>query len=226
MSYRVLDLFCGGGGCSVGYHRAGLQPYGVDVFAQPHYPFLSVEQADAFDVLRDVEFCRGFDLIHASPPCKDWTALSSLTGGNGTGWMLTECQRLLPEIGVPWVIENVEGAPMPGAITLCGSMFGLGFQGAVLKRHRLFQTSMPLTPPAQHKCKIKGQPVVGVYGVGGAWTRTAPGGGGVKVSGTDAATALGVDWTANQRVLSQMVPPAYTEFIGAQLLTHLAVSAA
>jgi DNA (cytosine-5)-methyltransferase 1 len=223
-SYRALDLFCGGGGCSVGYVRAGFdEVHGVDVAVQQQYPFFSVEQASAFDVLADVAFCRSFDFIHASPPCKDWTSLAKLTGGDGSGWMLEATRDALERIGVPYVIENVVGAPLRDPVMLCGSMFGLGLGDRVVKRHRLFESNMPLTAPAD---ACSGRPVVGVYGTGGAWTRIAPGGGGVKVSGADAARALGVDWTDHQPVLSQMVPPAFTEFLGRQVIAHLEEAAA
>jgi DNA (cytosine-5)-methyltransferase 1 len=101
-------------------------------------------------------------------------------------------------------------------------MFGLGLDGRILKRHRLFESNVGLTalPDACH-----GKPAVGVYGTGGAWTRTAPGGGGVKASGADAARAMGIDWTDYQPVLAQAIPPAYTEFIGAQLLERIEAAA-
>ena len=35
-----------------------------------------------------------------------------------------------------------------------------------------------------------------------------------------ARTAMGIDWM-NWREISQAIPPAYTEFIGCQLLQHL-----
>jgi DNA (cytosine-5)-methyltransferase 1 len=211
---RLLDLFAGAGGSAVGYHRAGFDVHGVDKVLQSQYPFWSIEQSDALAVLADVEFCRSFDLIHASPPCHDWSSLATRTGKDGTGWLLPATREALQAIGRPYVIENVVGAPLVDPVLLCGSMFGLGLDGRVVKRHRLFESNMPLTGLADG---CSGRPVVGVYGTGGAWTRTAPGGGGVKVSGRPAAEALGVDWTEHQPVLAQMVPPAYTEFIGNQL---------
>lgn len=217
---RVLDLFCGGGGCSVGYARAGFDPHGVDKHPMPHYPFLSVEQADWRTVLADREFVAGFDLIHASPVCKGYSSLRALSD-NEHPLEIPDVREALLATGKPYVIENVVGAraELRDPLLLCGSMFGLGLGGAVLRRHRLVESNMPLTAPGP--CTCAGRPVVGVYGTGGAWTRTAPGGGGTKVSGADAAAVMAVDWTTDQGVLSQMIPPAYTQHIGGQILAAL-----
>ena len=63
---RLLDLFCGAGGCTKGYQRAGFYVVGVDINPQPRYIGDEVHQADA------LEFCAQhgaeFDVIHASPP--------------------------------------------------------------------------------------------------------------------------------------------------------------
>jgi DNA (cytosine-5)-methyltransferase 1 len=223
---RLLDLFCGGGGAGIGYARAGFEVTAVDIRPQPRNPFLELHQADALDVLDDVEYCRGFDLIHASPPCQRYGPLHAQTcrGVCTHPDLVGRVLESLERIGRPWVVENVEGARsrMRDPLTLCGSMFGLGHGGRVLRRHRLFESSHPLTAPGPDACA--GRPVVGVYGSGGGWTRTAPGGGGVKVSGPDAAAALGIDWTTHQATLAEMIPPAYTEHLGRQLV-HLAAVA-
>lgn len=225
MRPRLLDAFCGGGGCSVGYARAGFDVVGIDIAPMPAYPFLDIIEGDALAWLRDPGFVAEFDVIAASPPCKLYTSLRNRTNRmpdhlrtKYDDRLLAETRAALAGSGRPYVIENVVGAPIRADLTLCGSMFGLGFGQAVLRRHRLFESNLPLTarPDA-----CAGRDVVGVYGHGGAWTRVAPGGGGTKVSGADAALALGVDWTTNQAVLSQMVPPAYTEWIGRQLMAHL-----
>jgi DNA (cytosine-5)-methyltransferase 1 len=222
---RALDVCCGAGGCSVGYARAGFDVTGVDLHPQPRYPFLEVIQADALAVLADVDFCRGFDLIHLSAPCQLWSALHARCRGRCRHVdLITPARPLLERIGRPYVIENVVGAPLRSPLLLCGSMFGLGYGGAVLRRHRLFESSHPLAAPGP--CRCSGVPVVGVYGTGGGWTRTAPGGGGVKIAGPAAAAALGVDWTTHQASLAQMVPPAYTEWLGRQLLAVAEASAA
>jgi DNA (cytosine-5)-methyltransferase 1 len=213
---RLLDLFCGAGGCSVGYARAGFDVVGVDHVRQADYPFAFI-RADALTV--DLS---GFDVVAASPPCKLHTPLRH-TAQPGLfdpphQDLIGPIRDRLQAAGVPYVIENVEGARamLVDPIMLCGSSFGLP-----VRRHRLFESNVPLTAPA---CDHASQPVVlGVYGSGGgdAGRAARGGGGGVKVSGQAAADALGVDWTTDQRRLSQAIPPAYTEHIGRQLQAAL-----
>lgn len=222
---RLLDLFCGIGGCSAGYARAGFHVTGVDIEPQHRYPFLDLVQDDALAVLADRAYLAKFDLIHASPPCQRY----SITGAR---WdrreshpdLLEPVRELLRGSGIPYVIENVVGAPLIDPVLLCGSMFGLGVYGTTLRRHRLFESSLPLEPPPPDACS--GRQIIGVYGNGGAWQRTAPGGAGMKVSGREAGRALGIGWTDHQPSLAQAIPPAYTEWIGAQLLAQLVRQAA
>ena len=71
---KLLDLFCGAGGASMGYHRAGFEVVGVDINPQPHYPF-EFHQANALEYPLD-----GFDAIHASPPCQRYSVASNIQG--------------------------------------------------------------------------------------------------------------------------------------------------
>jgi DNA (cytosine-5)-methyltransferase 1 len=212
---RLLDLFCGIGGCSVGYQRAGFDVTGVDWKPQPRYPILDVIQGDALVILTDRDFLAPFDVIHASPPCQAYTRLRSRTGRNYPD-LVGPVRDLLVASGKPYVIENVPGAPLLDPVTLCGSMFGLGVFGHTLRRHRLFESNVTMPPTPADDCT--GQPIIGVNGTGGAWVRKDSGGGGIKASGRDAATALGIDWTDHQPGLAQAIPPAYTQWIGATLL--------
>lgn len=188
----------------MGYWRAGFDVVGVDVEPQPRYPF-QFHQGDAMTFPID-----GFDVIHASPPCQDWSALRTLQVAHGTGWLLTATLERLAGAGVPWVVENVPGAEMGAMfVTLCGSSFGLG-----VRRHRHFASSVMLLAPAcQHR--LQGQPL-GVYGVGGSCDR----GHGRKGTIEESRQAMGIDWMSRAE-LSQAIPPAYTEHIGGQLLAHL-----
>ncbi len=213
---RLLDLFCGAGGAGMGYHRAGFEVVGVDINAQPSYPF-EFHRANALTFSLD-----GFDAVHASPTCKGNTALRHVARSRFPSLFDPHPDQIRPilerlsGLSVPWVIENVPGADLPDAITLCGSMFLLR-----VRRHRLFASNVALVPPPCRHAE-QGQ-VLGVYGNGGADSGRAGrgGGGGIKVAGAEAAAALGIDWTVRQPELAQAIPPAYTEWIGQQLLAVL-----
>lgn len=201
---RLLDLFCGAGGCSVGYHRAGFDEIvGVDLHPQPRYPFRFV-QADALEYLK--EYGHWFDAIHASPPCQAYTVARHING-NVHPELVDPVRVLLKASGKPWVMENVPGAPMPSAKTCCGLALGCR-----VKRHRLFESSMDLEfPPCP-----KGHPGewYTVFGNGGGNGRPREG------TGAIGRWAMGIDWM-NRYELSQAIPPAYTEFVGKQLIAHL-----
>lgn len=222
MRPRLLDLFCCAGGASMGYHQAGFDVVGVDLRPQPRYPFAFL-QHDAMTL--DQRFLRSFDAIHASPPCQGYTEMRHAPGAKGAARLIEQVREMLVATGRPYVIENVEGAAMDMffPMTLCGSMFGLGAQGCQLLRHRLFESGQFLVPPSP--CKHTGGPVVGVYG-GHARKRSARHGGrgtrDVWEGGHKAAAseALGIDWMTLGE-LSEAIPPAYTRFIGAQLIAHL-----
>jgi DNA (cytosine-5)-methyltransferase 1 len=217
---RLLDLFAGAQGAAVGYARAGFEVHAVDIEPHDKHPEIaSFATANAFDVLADVGFCRGFDVIAAGPPCRDHTDLAARVGAAGTAWMLPTTLLWLRQIGRPWVVENVESAkPIRGALMLCGSMFGLeatcrdGVRRQ-LRRHRLFASSEFLTPP--RPCFHRGQPV-GVYGTGGGGQMTR----GYKSHPEEAREAMGIDWMSREDI-AQAIPPAYTQWIGEQLLDAL-----
>jgi DNA (cytosine-5)-methyltransferase 1 len=203
---RLLDLFCGAGGCSVGYDRAGFEVVGVDIAPQPRYPF-EFHEADALTFPLE-----GFDAVHASPPCRAHTTLRHRTGGDYPDLVAATRHRLL-DSGLPYVIENVVGAPLLNPVTLCGSAFGLGVGGRQLRRHRLFESNAPVMA---HPCQHHG-PAVGVYGTGGGGQMTR----GFKAEGVaDARVALGIDWMSLAE-LAQAIPPAYTEHIGGYLLAEV-----
>ena len=211
---RLLDLFCGAGGCSMGYHRAGFDVVGVDLNPQPHYPF-EFYKADALTFPLG-----GFDVIHASPPCQVYSRASSESRARGTEYpdLVGEVRQRLQATGVPYVIENVSEAGLCPAVKLCGSMFGLD-----VMRHRFFESNLVLLSQEcshgmfknrffcldgkrRHKVMSK---IVGVYGS-------------VQYKGDfeNRCKAMGIDWMTNKE-LCQAIPPAYTEYIGKQLLSSL-----
>lgn len=210
MKPRLLDLFCGAGGASMGYHRAGFEVVGVDVNPQPRYPFEFI-QADAMTFPLE-----GFDAIHASPPCQRYSTMTKKWGRSGEHPdLVAPVREALEDIGTPYVIENVPGAPLREPLMLCGSMFGLGAQGYQLRRHRNFETnSGTIWPPAM--CSHQGQPLP-VYGHAGGRSKRD----GLTFPGTDAwREGMGIDWMTGKE-LAESIPPAYTTFIGEQLMAAL-----
>lgn len=137
---RLLDLYCGAGGCSAGYHRAGFDVTGVDLRPMSRYPFPFI-QADALEYLR--EHGNSFDAIHASPPCQRYTVARTIhQSGERHPDLVAPTRELLLASGKPWIMENVVGAPMGCSVVLCGLMFGLR-----VLRHRLFEASFVLLVP-------------------------------------------------------------------------------
>jgi DNA (cytosine-5)-methyltransferase 1 len=219
---RLLDLFCCAGGAGMGYHRAGFEVVGVDIVARPRYPFEFI-QSDAL-AIDPAWIAANFDAVHASPPCQGYTALRHAPGAKGAPQLIDQTRDLLNATGLPWIIENVEEArwAMRDPVLLCGTMFGLGAEGHELRRHRLFESNVSLSVPA---CEHTAAPVIGVYG-GHARNRAAGHGGrgtrDVWAGGHKGAAseAMGMDW-ATLHEMSEAIPPAYTQFLGRQLLAQI-----
>ncbi len=202
MKPKLLDLFCGAGGASMGYHRAGFEVEGVDIKPQPHYPF-KFYQADALTFPLD-----GYDAYHASPPCQAYSQLTEKRF-RGNHPDLIAYVRLRLALHKPFVIENVPGAKdrLWHPIRLCGTMFGLG-----VYRHRYFEISPEIntlfTPCNHHK-----NPVL----VSGTTRRKS---GRIENSIAEKLKAMDIDWMTGKE-LDQAIPPAYTEYIGKYLIGAL-----
>jgi DNA (cytosine-5)-methyltransferase 1 len=208
---KAIDLFCCAGGASEGLHRAGFSVHGVDLEYQREYPFSTFEQGDALDV--SVDRLRCFDFVWASPPCQAFTAYKRRKNHVREALnLIPQTRELLRAAGVPYIIENVPGAPLENPITLCGSMFGLD-----VKRHRIFEASFPLAPPpcdhgrwtprfaqATNRTNKRKTVEVGVY----------------RIPLDVQRRAMGVDRPVSLGKLSQMVPPAYAEWLGLQARLH------
>lgn len=220
MRPRLLDLFSGEQGAAEGYRHAGFDVLSVDITPMPAAPGPMVV-ADALEYLRD--HWTEFDAVHASPPCRDHTALAHRVGKTGSGWLLGATLDALRALPLPWVVENVAGADMPVDLLLCGTEFDLNVvtsdgQRRWLRRHRKFAASFPLMGAGG--CRHDRKPVVGVYGTGGGGQMTR----GYKADRREACEVMGMPW-ATRAGVSQAIPPVFTEFIGAQLLVAVRISA-
>ena len=217
--FKLLDLFCGAGGCSYGYHQAGFKVTGVDINPMPNYPFKFI-QADAIEYVK--KHGHKYDVIHASPPCQ---IHSTMTKGihpdklQNHVDLIPDTRAALIQSGKLYVIENVEGAKreLINPLMLCGTMFNLRARnGAQLRRHRYFETNPPIYfPPGL--CQHERQPAIGVYG-GGQHPQRKNGKNFYGI--VDRRIAMGIEWMTGKE-LNQAIPPAYTEFIGRRLMQVL-----
>lgn len=201
----------------MGLHRAGFDVEGWDTRPQPNYPF-RFHLGDALNA--DLA---GFDFVWASPPCQRYTRMNrGLLAAQGRTRdypdLVGLTRQKLIAWGGPFIIENVEGAPLVNPVRLCGSAFGLRVQ-----RHRLFESNLFLFGtgqecthgqwekdlPSLHRLQGKSR-VVGCYGNGRgagdnlkAWRE-----------------AMQIDWMSRKE-LAQAIPPAYSEFLGRQVLRSI-----
>lgn len=218
----LLDLFCGAGGAAVGYHRAGFDVIGVDVEPQPNYPF-EFHQADAMQVAAYIAdraepwaHAPYPAATHASPICYRWSKMRDCRPGmkDDQPDLITPLRPLLLASGIPYVIENLRGAPLENPVPVCGS--GLGLR---LQRHREFECSFPAwgvpcahgqnpwNPEYRHATNRKRRrvPVIGEW----------------RVPERLQQEAMGINWMTLPE-LQEAIPPAYTEHIGGFLMNHLA----
>lgn len=224
MSYKLLELFCCAGGSAMGYSYAGFEIVGSDIDPQPNFPF-EFYQDDALHVL-DVLNAGGewngyvasdFAVVHTSPPCQRYSSATKLHRGapekhpDLIGPVRDRLVQWAERTGGLWIIENVNRAPLREPIMLCGAMFGLRTY-----RHRKFESNFPLEAPDHPKHVVRAAKLGHIAEEGEFWCV-----GGHFGHRADAAKALGVEWMKTQREISECIPPAYTEYVGNQLIAEL-----
>lgn len=203
---RLADLYCGAGGSAVGLHQVGFQVIGFDLQPQPRYPF-EFHQLDALQVSLE-----GFDAVWASPPCQKYTRMLLPSQRTTHIDLVAPTRDLLAASGLPYIIENVVGAPLKDTILLCGQMFGLR-----VFRHRLFESNVFLwAPPHQRHQGHTSTGSLAAYHTFEKGSRITVAGHAFRLR--DGAAAMGIDWM-NRAELAQAVPPCYSEFLGRQLVT-------
>jgi DNA (cytosine-5)-methyltransferase 1 len=217
--FRVLDLFCGAGGMGMGYRLAGAEVVGVDKVDQPRYPFAFI-RGDWREVLDAPWFdVQAFDLIHASPPCQHYSDLAK-RNGNASAHpdLIGSVREALATTGLPYAIENVEGAPLRDPVLVCGTERQLEVDGYRLRRHRLFETNWPLELRGCG-CAGDSRPIIDVSGGGPTHAPRRDGKGGRTYKGTavQASAAMGIGWMTKAE-LNEAIPPAYAKLIAFQFL--------
>ncbi len=201
---KAIDLCCCAGGATKGLQRAGYEVTGVDIKRSSRYCGDAFILGDALEVSLD-----GYDLIWASPPCQRYSSMTvtASTQSNHPD-IIDQVRNRLIKTNTPYIIENVEGAPLINPLMLCGTMFGL-----LVIRHRLFETSPPIYfPPAScahQRAVIKAgrRPDREKHyaSVVGHFSDIA-----------FAKEAMGIDWM-NGEELAEAIPPAYSYFLATEI---------
>ena len=203
----LIDAYCCQGGASKGYADAGFRVIGIDKDPQPRYPYEFI-QGDVLDVLPRLLATLPVAALGGSPPCQAYTLCQRIQG-NEPPDLVAPTREMFQSSGLPWIIENVEGAPLIDPVLLCGAMF----PGLRVYRHRLFESNLPLTVPAhpEHVAPLR---KMGRAPRPGDWMHVVGNFSGVA----QAREAMGgVDWMSRDG-LRESIPPAYTAHLGAQLM--------
>lgn len=202
---KLLDLFCGVGGCSMGYHLAGFDVVGVDISPQPNYPFKFI-QADALKVS-----LKGFDCFHASPPCQRYSLIARCSAKVAHKYpdLVDPVRQRLLETKKPYVMENVPTAPLINPRLLCGTMF----KDLAVIRHRIFESSFWIR---NLFCRFHPR----TYISKNQTPHIDPDNGFVTVVGHSTPTlrrarqAMGIEWAKTMQEVVEAIPPVYTQYIG------------
>jgi DNA (cytosine-5)-methyltransferase 1 len=221
---NALIVYSGQAGEAAGYVRAGFNVLCTDLYEQPRCPFPFVRMS-ALDAIE--KYWRWAQLLAGGPVCKAYSKTARIHNA-GHPTQIPETRKAMVATGKPYVIENVEDAlpELIDPVMLCGQSFGLRTY-----RHRLFESNVTLTQPRPtepprdpepcgfdhlHKVAKMGRPIPDgeFYHAVGHFS-------GVELVRKD----MGVPWMSREGI-NQCIPPAYSEYIGHQVMAHLGEVAA
>lgn len=225
---KLLDLYSGAGLAAIGYRQAGFHVTGVDIERKSIYAGDEFRQGDALEVLRNVEYCRSFDAIHASPPCQRYSRSTRVHRARGKEYpdLLPETRRLLDRVGRPYVIENVPLAPLRRDIVLHGWMFGLK-----VMRERVFELGgwWMMQPGVPKRIgSVAAGDYITIIGKQGyrkskhlplGWRPTFDQGSGILT--WHYAMGIPPEYRFRDTEISEGIPPAYSRYIGEHLMQFL-----
>ena len=219
---KLLDLFCCAGGASMGYSKAGFEVTGVDIKDQPSYPFKFIK-GDVMEILKDKQFLGSFDVIHASPPCQGYSNASKpdsvyvhYSQGKDTPKLIEPVRNALINTGKYYIIENVAGAKehLIEPFKLTGYMFNMP-----IERTRYFECNFPvelLKSITKRGYSKKYAEDNGIDYRDMSVTGKSRRKGSIDVW----RKVMDMPWAGRGWELTEAIPPAYTKYIGEQLLKY------
>ena len=114
---RVVDLFCGCGGMSLGFSYAGhdivaafdLWDAAIEVYKENFtHPVFKQDLMNVEETVRQVE-CFKPDIIIGGPPCQDFSSAGKRDEDNGRGDLTISYSKIVSKVRPEWfVMENVE----------------------------------------------------------------------------------------------------------------------
>ena len=256
----MLDTYSCQGGAAKGYRNDGWEVFAVDNATtdtgRPMHQKRSAadwfhhgDALKALDTLLDggaVEFVRprgsgrrllrlgDVDAAHGSPPCQLYSITNAARQDEYPD-LIDPTRERFEAMGVPWVIENVERAPLRDPITLCwtqfyypGSVLDTDGEPLMMTRHRLMESNVPIVEkgPCDH---VPGMQIAGSYG-GARRQGNTPAErrynarhvrkGGYVPDADVQQRLLEIDWMTTYGMF-QSIPPVYAEWVGSQLRAHV-----
>jgi DNA (cytosine-5)-methyltransferase 1 len=219
---KLLDLFCCAGGASMGYHRAGFEVTGVDIKDQPSYPFKFIK-GDVIEILKDKDFLNSFDVIHASPPCQGYSKATKpdsiyvhYSQGKDTPKLIEPVRQALIETKKYYIIENVAGAKeyLIEPFRLTGYMFNMP-----IERTRYFECNFPVAELKNITKRGYSKKYAEDNGID--YRDMSVTGKSRRKGSIDVwRKVMDMHWPKRGWELTEAIPPAYTKYIGEQLLKY------